>query len=407
MSGLAQKGGPVAVHVRIARHPEDIKAIRASSAGADLVVGGDLVVAGSGKVLSVVRGGRTRVVASPHETMTADFTRTPDLSLPAAALRRSLEERAGAAACSFIDAQKYAAALLGDKAMANILLIGFAYQKGLMPLSAEAIMEAIRLNGVAVEANTLAFRWGRLLAVNEAPIAALAEKLAKPVAGETLSRDLDDAIARRERFLTDYQDAAYAERYRARVEAVRALEAKVTPGKDALSWAVAKYLFKLMAYKDEYEVARLYTGGSFRQQLDRTFEGDYKLEFHLAPPVLSKTDPATGRPRKMRFGPWMMTMFGLLAKMKRLRGTRFDPFGYSGDRKTERRLIAEYEALLDEIALRLRPDAHETAVALASLPEQIRGYGPVKAEAIERTKPREAELLEALRRAPGERQRAA
>ena len=407
MSGLAQKGGPVAVHVRIARRPEDIKAIRASSAGADLVVGGDLVVAGSGKVLSVVRGGRTRVVASPHETMTADFTHAPDFSLPATALRRALEDRAGAPACSFIDAQKYAGALLGDKAMANILLVGYAYQKGLMPLSAEAILEAIRLNGVAVEANVQAFRWGRLLAVDEAPIAALAEKLVKPVAGEMLSRDLDDAISRRERFLTDYQDAAYAQRYRARVEAIRALEAKVAPGKDALSWAVAKYLFKLMAYKDEYEVARLYTGGSFREQLARTFEGDYRLEFHLAPPLLSKPDPATGRPRKMRFGPWMMTLFGLLAKAKRLRGTRLDPFGYAAERKMERRLIGDYEALLDEIALRLRPELHETAVALASLPEQIRGYGPVKTAAIERAKLREAELLQTLRREPGERQRAA
>jgi indolepyruvate ferredoxin oxidoreductase len=291
--------------------------------------------------------------------------------------------------------------------MANIMLVGYAYQKGLMPLSAEAILEAIRLNGVAIEANTQAFRWGRLLAVGEAPIAALAAKLVQPVAGEALSLTLEEAIARREQFLTDYQDAAYAERYRARVEAVRALEARVMPGRDALSWAVAKYLFKLMAYKDEYEVARLYTGGSFRQQLDRTFEGDYRLEFHLAPPVLSRPDPATGRPRKVSFGPWMMRLFGVLAKMKRLRGTRLDPFGYSGDRKMERRLLADYEALLDEIALSLRPDVHETAVALASLPEQIRGYGPVKAAAVERAKLREAELLEALRRAPGERQRAA
>ena len=407
MSGLAQKGGPVAVHVRIARQPEEIKAIRASSAGADLVIGGDLVVAGAGKVLSVVRSGRTRVVASPHQTMTAEFTHTPDLSLPVAALRRSLEERAGAAACSFIDAQKYAGALLGDKAMANILLVGFAYQKGFIPLSAEAMLEAIRLNGVAVAANTEAFRWGRLLAVSEAPIAALAEKLAKPIAAETLSQTLDEAIARRVRFLADYQDAAYAERYRARIEAVRALEARAVPGKDALSWAAAKYLFKLMAYKDEYEVARLYTGASFRQQLARSFEGDYSLEFHLAPPVLSKLDPATGRPRKISFGPWMMRLFGVLAGMKRLRGTRLDPFGYSADRKAERKLLADYEAALDEIALRLRPDTHDTAVALASLPEQIRGFGPVKAAAIERARLREAELLETLRRTPGERQRAA
>jgi indolepyruvate ferredoxin oxidoreductase len=276
-----------------------------------------------------------------------------------------------------------------------------------MPLSAEAILEAIRLNGVAVEANSQAFRWGRLLAVNEAPIAALAERLVKPIAAEKLSKTLEESIERRVRFLTDYQDAAYAERYRTRVEAIRVAEAKAVPGKDALSWAVAKYLFKLMAYKDEYEVARLYTGNSFREQLDRTFEGDYSLEFHLAPPILSKLDPATGRPRKISFGPWMLKLFGLLARMKRLRGTRLDPFGYGADRKAERKLVADYETLLDEIALRLRPDSYDTAVALASLPEQIRGYGPIKAAAIERAKLREAELLEALRLAPGERQRAA
>ncbi len=407
MSGLAQKGGPVAVHVRIAERPEDINAIRASSAGADLVVGGDLLVAGSGKVLGVIRAGRTKVVASPHETMTGAFTHAPDFSLPALAIRRALEDRAGAAACSFVDAQTYAAALTGDKAMSNILLLGFAYQKGLLPISADAINEAIRLNGVSVEANTQAFRWGRLLAIDEARVAAMAQKRATPIEGEKLSQTLDEAIERRVRFLTAYQDDAYALRYRTRVGSIRALEAKAAPGSDTLSWAVAKNYFKLMAYKDEYEVARLYTDGVFQQQLDRTFEGDYRLEFHLAPPLISRPDPETGRPRKMRFGPWMRTAFRLLAGMKGLRGTRWDVFGYNSERKLERRLIADYEATLDEIAARLRLETLGPALALASLPEQIRGYGPIKSASVEKAKLREKQLFDALRGAPAERQQAA
>jgi indolepyruvate ferredoxin oxidoreductase len=407
MSGLAQKGGPVAVHIRIAERPEDIKAIRASGAGADLVVGGELVVTGSAKVLSVIRPGKTRVVANSHEVMTANFTKAPDLSLPGMALRRAIEERTGGGGVGFIDAQTYAAALTGDKAMANILLVGYAFQKGLLPLSSAAIAEAIRLNGVAIPANLAAFRWGRLIAVDEKPIAALVERQAKPIGGERLSQSLGEAIERRVRFLAAYQDAAYAERYRTRVEAIRAAEARVTPGQDKLTWAVAKYYFKLMAYKDEYEVARLYTDGSFQRQLERTFEGDYTLEFHLAPPMLSKPDPATGRPRKMRFGGWMMTAFRLLAKMKGLRGTTFDPFGYTAERRLERQLIADYEKRLDEIVASLRPETHDTAVALAELPEKIRGYGPVKLASIEKAKAREAELAPLLSGTPPRRKRAA
>ncbi len=407
MSGLAQKGGPVSVHVRIAQRPEDIKAIRASFAGADLVVGGDLVVNGSNKVLSVIRYGKTSVVANSHETMTADFTRSPDLSLPVMALRRALEDRAGANACSFIDAQKYAGVLIGDKAMANVLLLGFAYQKGLLPLGAEAILEAIRLNGVAVDANCEAFRWGRRLAMDEAPIAAIVRKRTKPIQGERLSQSLDEAIERRVRFLADYQDAEYADRYFVHVRGIRALEARVTPGRDTLTWAVAKYYFKLMAYKDEYEVARLFTDAAFRRQLERTFQGDYRLEFHLAPPVLAKPKPATGRPRKLRFGPWMMTAFRLLAGLKGLRGTRFDPFGYSGERRMERQLIEDYDKLLKEFVARLRPETHDIAVALAELPEGIRGYGPVKRASIEKARAREKELLAALRGSPPESRQAA
>jgi indolepyruvate ferredoxin oxidoreductase len=388
----------VAVHVRVAERPEDINAIRASLAGADLVIGGDLVVAGSSKVLSVVRGGRTSVIASPHETMTANFTRSPDLSLPAAAIRRALEERAGAGACSFVDAQHYASTLTGDKTMSNILLVGYASQKGLLPLSPEALMEAIRLNGVAVAANLAAFRWGRLLAHDPAQVDAVVEAAARPIPSERLSETLDEAIARRVAFLTDYQDASYGERYRVRVETIRAVERERTPGSDRLSWAVAKNYFKLLAYKDEYEVARLYTDGTFHRQLANTFDGSYRLEFHLAPPLFSKPDPETGRPRKMRFGPWMMTAFRLLARMRGLRGTRWDVFGYNAERKMERRLIAEYESVLDEIQRALSPETLETAVLLAALPDGIRGFGPIKHASVEKAKAREKELIASLRK---------
>jgi indolepyruvate ferredoxin oxidoreductase len=403
MSGLAQKGGPVAVHVRIAERPEDISAIRASLAGADLVVGGDLVVAGSAKVLSVIRSGRTSIVASPHETMTANFTRSPDLSLPAASIRRALEERAGAQACSFVDAQAYASALTGDKTMANILLVGFASQKGLLPLSPEAILEAIRLNGVAVAANQAAFRWGRLLAHDPSIVEGMVKSAARPISAEHLSQSLDETIARRIAFLTDYQDAAYAERYRARVEQIRKIERERVPGSEKLALAVVKNYFKLLAYKDEYEVARLYTDGTFAAQLARTFEGDYRLEFHLAPPLLSKPDPETGRPRKMRFGPWVMRAFRLLARMRGLRGTRWDIFGYNAERRMERRLIAEYEATLDEIGRWLDAANLETAVALAALPDGIRGFGPIKAASVDKAKAREKELMDALRTPPRSR----
>jgi len=402
MSGLAQKGGPVSVHVRVARQPENIKAIRASAAGADLVIGGDLVVAGSAKVLGVIRSGRTAVVASPHETMTADFTRTPDLSLPAAALRRALEDRAGPGACSLVNAQVYAAALTGDKTTANILLLGFASQRGLLPIAPDAVLEAIGLNGVAVPANQAAFRWGRLLAHDPAKVEAAAKQAFAHAESEQLSQTLDEAIARRIAFLTDYQDAAYAESYRAKVEAVRALEQERVGG-ERLAWAVAKNYFKLLAYKDEYEVARLYTDGTFHKQLARTFQGNYRLEFHLAPPLISKPDANTGRPRKRRFGPWMMTAFRVLARMKRLRGTRLDVFGYTAERKGERRLIAEYEAVLDEIAKHLRIQTIDAAVELAALPEKIRGFGPVKDAAVLQAKQREQALVAALRDPPQQR----
>ena len=397
MAGLAQKGGAVAVHLRIGNKPEDIKAIRASADGADLILGCDMVVAASDKVLATVREGKTAVVANSHDMMTGDFTQNADLALPMDEMRLALEARAGRDRSRFVDAHRYAHTLLGDSIAANLFLLGFAFQLGHIPLKGSSIEEAIRLNGVAVDMNLKAFAWGRLAAHDPEAIEALVAPVVAQLPGERLSKDLDEALARRVRFLTGYQNAAYAERYRARVEAVRARESERVPGASDLADAVARGYFKLLAYKDEYEVARLYTDGAFQRQLDGLFKGDYRLEFHLAPPILAKTDPVTGRPRKRRFGPWMMRAFRLLAGLRGLRGTAFDIFGRTEERRMERRLIADYEAMLDEVAERLSPATHGTAVELAGLPATIRGFGHVKSANVEAADRRRSALLEDLR----------
>lgn len=397
MAGLAQKGGAVSVHVRIANKPEDISAIRASLAGTDLVLGCDMVVAASQKVLSTIRDGVTTVVANDHDTMTADFTRKPDFSLPTKEMRSALRSRAGRASTHLIDAHHYAGVLIGDTIAANMFLLGYAFQLGQIPVSAAAIEEAIRLNRVAVESNIRAFRWGRLAGHDHEAIDDIIKPRVVELPDQRPSRDLDDTIERRERYLTAYQDEAYAERYRKRIDEVRALEAKQVPGTQALTLAVAKYYFKLLAYKDEYEVARLYTDGSFKRQLEAQFEGNYRLEFHMAPPVLSKTDANSGLPKKRTFGPWMMGALKLLARFKWLRGSPLDPFQYSGDRKVERRLLGDYEAMLDDLSEHLSPDTIETAIALAELPMKVRGYGHIKAQSVEVADAERKELLEKLR----------
>ena len=396
MAGLAQKGGAVAVHVRVAEKPEDINAIRASAAGADLVLGCDLVVAASDKVLGTVREGVTSVVVNSHDVMTADFTSNPDLKLPADEMKLALESRANSSNCHFVDAHHYAASLIGDTIAANMFLMGYAYQLGQIPVSGGALEEAIRLNGVGVDSNIRAFRWGRLAAHDAQALEDIVRPRVAVLPGQRMSADLDDVIERRVRFLTGYQNTAYAERYRARVEKVRALERRQVPGSSALSDAVARNYFKLLAYKDEYEVARLYTDGTFEKQLQSVFKGDYKIEFNMAPPVLTKKDPKTGRPRKRTFGPWMMRALKLLAKFKGLRGTVLDPFSYSEDRKLERKLVTDYETSLDEIEATLSPAHIEVAVELASQPEAIRGYGFIKQHMAEAAEQRRGELLAEL-----------
>jgi indolepyruvate ferredoxin oxidoreductase len=278
-----------------------------------------------------------------------------------------------------------------------VFLVGYAYQIGALPLSAEAIERAIELNGEAVAMNCSAFRWGRYAAHDLAAVQAFASPK-EPDEARRLSQSLDEIVARRVAFLTDYQNAAYAERYRTLVDRTKAVEAARAPGKQGLAEAVARYSFKLMAYKDEYEVARLFAGEAFAKQVQAAF-GDQKLrlEFQLAPPLLAPKDKRTGAPKKLSFGPWMMTMFRVLAKLKFLRGTALDPFGLTAERRTERALIADYEAMLAEIFARLNAENHAVAVALASIPEKIRGFGHVKARHLAAAKAEEAALLERFR----------
>jgi indolepyruvate ferredoxin oxidoreductase len=398
MAGLAQKGGAVYSHVRLAKTQADIHAIRVAAGDADLVLGCDLVVTGTKKVLAAVRSGATRLVVNTAELLPGDFTRNADYSLPSQRIKRAIQQAAGSDQVSFVDASAIATTLLGNSIAANMFMLGYAYQKGAVPLSAEALEHAIELNGEAVKMNVAAFRWGRLAAHDQPAVESIVAGASAPAADRKLSQTLDEMMLRRVDFLTDYQNAAYAQRYRSLVEEVRAAEAKAVANATALTEAVARYYFKLLAYKDEYEVARLYTSDSFRKQVDATFEGEnLRYTFHLAPPILGRKDPNTGLPKKTSFGPWMMKAFGVLAKLKGLRGTAFDIFGYSTERKTERKLVADYEDLIAEILAKLSPRNHALAVALAAIPEKIRGYGHVKARHLEAAKREEKDLLAKFR----------
>ncbi len=395
MTGLAQKGGAVLSHMRINDGSQPINGSRIGTAMADLILAADPLVAVTQLALRAGGGDHTVTVLNNTISPTAEFVHNRDAEYDMPGMRRLLKHAAKEIA--EFDAHGAATRLLGDAIYANMMMLGFAWQRGLVPVSAEAMLRAIELNGASVAANKSAFAWGRLAA--EQPDLVAAEADLKPQ--QKLPETLDELIARRVLFLTNYQNEAYADRYRALVDRVRNAEDLKSPGFTSLTAAVARNYAKLLAYKDEYEVARLYTDGSFKAALEKEFEGKLDLEFHLAPPMLNTPDPITGRPAKRKFGPWAMTLFKVLAKMKGLRGTPFDIFGYSEDRKTERRLIAEYEALVDELIGGLTPANHALAVALAGFPDQIRGYGPVKHASVVTAKSKEAELL-ARFRAPAE-----
>ncbi len=396
LTGMAQKFGAVYCHLKVADRIEDLKAPRLAVGQADVLIGADVVTSGSDEALSRLRPGTTTAIVNSHETVTGAFTRDVDFHIPQAALQAAIVASTGADRAFFHDTSRIAWGLTGNTIGANMMLLGFACQQGWLPVGPAALERAIEENGVAVAYNLEVFRLGRLLAVDPETVVGLVETAHTPRESLRPSRDEDELVLRRVDDLTAYQNAAYGERYRTLVEAARTAEKTRTPGRSGLSAAVARNFHKLMAYKDEYEVARLYTDGAFLATVKDLFEGDHRLTLHLAPPILSRPDPNTGRPTKRSFGPWILTAMKILARFKGLRGTALDPFGRTEERRAERRLIDEYEATITDLIARLSPENHATAVAIAEVPAKIRGFGPVKAESLAAAEAERTRLLAAF-----------
>src|SRR3954462_3898233 len=402
MSGLAQKYGAVMSPVQVASKPESLAATRIDTGGASLVIGCDLVVTASTDAIAKMAPGQTRALVNASVTPTAEFVRNPDWQLPGSNLEQDIAEACGRGNAAFVAATKIATGLMGDAIATNMFMLGYAYQSGWVPVSAASLERAIELNGVAVEFNQQSFLWGRRAAVDLERV----ERLAKPAAGGgvggAFSPPPDGLLERRVQLLTAYQDARYAERYRALVHRVKECEQALV-GSTKLTEAVARYYAKLLAYKDEYEVARLHADGALQQKIAGMFEGDYKLVFHLSPPLLARTDPNTGEPRKLRFGAWMLPVFKVLKSLKGLRGTALDPFGHTAERRTERALIAEYESTVERLLEKLAPANHALAVQIACIPEDIRGFGHVKTRTLAAARKKHEELMARFDAAKAER----
>jgi len=397
MIGLAQKGGAVLSHLRIGNSPDDIHSPRIASQGADLVIGGDLVVTGGQKTLSVIKSGHTKLVVNSYELITGDFTKNADMLFPSLKIKQSIQQFAGSDHTEFLDASRLATALIGDTIATNIFMLGFAYQRGLIPLEQSSIEKAMEINGLSVEGNKLAFLWGRRTAHDGKRVSELTSSIVAGFGLKDPPEGLDELIQHRADVLRDYQNKSYVQRYLHLVERVRTLEIDRVPGSTEFTEAVASYYFKLLAYKDEYEVARLYTNGDFMQKIKGRFEGDYKLKLHLAPPLFSSRDAHSGEPVKTAYGAWILSAMNLLARFKFLRGTAFDPFGKTSERKMERRLIEEYEQTIEELLRGLSKKNHALAVEIARIPEQIRGYDLVKQKHVESAKSQKNEMLKEFR----------
>ena len=394
LTGLAQKNGPVVSQLKIAAKPEDIYAVRVGPGGAKAVIGCDMVTAGGVEALSKMDSTKTRAVINSHQTVTAEFTKNKDFVYPDQALRDAINST-----CSdtdFVEATALATSLLGDAIATNLFMVGYAWQKGLIPLSVEAIERAVELNGVAVEFNKKAFMWGRRAAHEPEKVRQIAHPKIKTISDKK-GEDLEEIVAYRANYLVEYQNQALADKYRALVERVRVAEERAVKGSHALAEAVARNYFKLLAIKDEYEVARLHSSQEFQDKLNAQFDGDFKLTFHLAPPLLAKRDPNTGHLIKQEFGGWMMSAFKWVAKLKGLRGSPLDIFGYSAERKTERALIVAYEKTINELLSALTPSNHGLATDIAKIPADILGFGHVKEKNIRAAQAKEADLLQRFR----------
>ncbi len=396
MTGLAQKGGAVLSHVRLAERQDQLHSVRIATGEANALLGCDILVAVGHEALAKTQAGLTRAIVNTSEVITGDFVRNPDQCFPLAAMQGQLRDAVGEGAVEFLDATRLASLLTGHSITTNLFLLGFAYQRGLVPVSSAALMRSVELNGVAVDDNKQAFLWGRRAAFDPEAIEHIVRKREPVLPARRLSRDLGEVVSRRRDYLSAYQDQAYAGRYADLVERARRAEDALAPGSTSLTESIARNYFKLLAYKDEYEVARLYTDPEFTHALAAAFEGNFRLRFHLAIPLLHRLDPTTGEPRKRSYGTWLLSAFRLLKQLKFLRGTPLDVFGYGPERRLERRLISEYEATIDTVLRNLRRDTLALAVEVAGLPEGIRGYGLIKERSAAAARQRQQQLMTAL-----------
>ena len=406
MAGMAQKGGAVWSHIRIAQHQEQLHAPRIAEGEVDLLLGCDLVVSASGETLVKLRHEVTHALINTEQSVTSAFVRRfaaqaesgdleshPDPVFRSQDMARQINEAVGENQALFVDASRLATALMGDSIATNTFMLGFAFQKGWLPVGEPALMQAIELNGTAVEFNRTAFLWGRRAAVDMPRLVARLQTLKVQGTDREMAQTLEQRIDRRVDYLTHYQNAAYARRYRQRVERFAVAETILTGQPGALTESVARHYFKVLAIKDEYEVARLYSNGEFLKKVQADFEGDYSLRFHLAPPLLHKAVNGVA-PGKSSYGPWMMKGFKVLARLKWLRNTWLDPFGRTHERKIELQWLADYESLLDELLPPLNADNLPLAVSLADLPDAVRGFGPIRERYLEHARQRLAALLE-------------
>jgi indolepyruvate ferredoxin oxidoreductase len=398
--GLAQKGGATWSHIQIANQPDAIHTTKVDTAKADLVIACDSIVGASKYTMTVMQSGRTFVALNNHGTPTAAFVKNPDWQFPGGNCEAAIAKSVGAELVGAFDAEQVATQLVGDSIYTNPLMMGYAWQKGRIPIGHAALMRSIELNGVQVDNNKVAFEWGRRCAHDLASVQALLKTA--NVIQFVKKPSLDELVATRVEFLRGYQDDRYATTYQAFVDKVRSAETAAEKGSTRLTEAVARYLFKLMAYKDEYEVARLHTDPAFLGRIAQQFDGDYKLNFHLAPPLLAKTD-AKGQLIKQSYGPWMLSAFRLLAKLKGLRGGAFDVFGRTEERRGERALIGEYRACIDELLVSLTPTRLAQAAEIARIPEEIRGYGHVRARHLDAARAKWTTLMAAWRSQAGSR----
>jgi indolepyruvate ferredoxin oxidoreductase len=394
ITGLAQKNGQVTCHLKLAPKTEDIHAVRITTGNADLVIGSDYVVTANPEMLDKMRMGKTKIIFDPRKSMSGDFTQNPDAYFPEKLLHENLTVTVGEENIFPIHAHDLASSILGDAIYSNAFLLGYAYQKGFLPLSGEAIEKAIELNGVSVASNKLAFLWGRRAAHDPKTLHALIGRDEKGEEKKKFASAAKDIIKIRMAFLEEYQNKKYAQKYEDVVKKIVDVDARFQKEDQILSTIVAKNYAKLMAYKDEYEVARLYTKGDFMKKIEDHFEGNYKLQFHLAPPLIAKKDKVTGHLKKKSYGPWMMRGFKLLAGLKFLRGGMLDPFSYMQERKMERGLISDYEETIAYLTKHLNNDNYEIACDIANIPEEIRGFGHVKEEHLQKARLKQQKLLD-------------